>query len=239
VVCAWQRLHLRHRPVRRDPGRLGPGRTGRRRHLAPHLGPGGRDALHVPRWVWQRELLPAAQVVPRPTALFSGTLRVGDRELVLHDAPGADARIYGQGNAERWGWLHADLGDGEVCEVVAAVSRRPGLDRLPPLPFVRLRLASGDWPGDPLLAALGMRARLHRDGFEVSSRTGQRRVRILVRLPATETVEVDYRDPDGARLLCRNSLRATASVELLRGRTVERAWHLDGIAHAEVGGFRA
>jgi hypothetical protein len=64
-------------------------------------------------------------------------------------------------------------------------------------------------------------------------------VRVVVDLPDVETVEVDYRDPDGSELLCRNSLRATASVELLRGGAVERAWRLDGDAHAEVGGFRA
>lgn len=198
-----------------------------------------RTLYTFPRWAWRRELLPAAQVVPRPTARFSGVVRVGDRELVLRDAPGADARIYGHGNAARWGWLHADLGDGEVCEVVAAVSMRPGLDRLPPLPLMRFRLATGDWPRDPFVASLGTRAQLHRDGFDVRSRMGRRQVRIAVRLPAAETVEVDYRDPDGAQLLCRNSLRATATVELRRGRVVERAWQLDGVAHAEVGGFRA
>ena len=191
-----------------------------------------------PRCAWERELLPAAQVVPRPAARFSGTVRVGHRELVLRDAPGADARIYGHGNAERWGWLHADLGDGAVCEVVAAVSARPGLNRLPPLPLVKLRLAGGDWPRDPLVAALGMRARLRPDGFEVHGRVGRRRVRIVVDLPEAETVEVDYRDPDGSGLLCRNSLLASASVELLRGHSVERAWRLDRVAHAEVGGFR-
>jgi hypothetical protein len=192
-----------------------------------------------PSWAWRRELLPAAQVVPRPTARYSGTVRIGERELTLRDAPGADARIYGHGNAERWGWLHADLGNGEACEVVAAVSVRPGLNRLPPLPFVRFRLADGDWPRDPLLAALGTQARLRRDGFEVLGRVGRRRTRIVVDLPAAETVEVDYRDPDEAELLCRNSLRASATVELLHGRTVDRAWTLDGVAHAELGGFRA
>jgi hypothetical protein len=99
-------------------------------------------------------------------------------------------------------------------------------------------LASGDWPRDPLLAAVGLRARLRRDGFEVRGRVGRRGVRVVVDLPGTETVEVDYRDPDGSDLLCRNSLRASASVELLRGRTIERAWTLDRVAHAEVGGFR-
>jgi hypothetical protein len=163
---------------------------------------------------------------------------MGDRELVLREASGADARIYGHGNARRWGWLHADLGNGEVCEVVAAVSMRPGLDRLPPLPLVRFRLAAGDWPRDPPAAAPGLRARLRDNGFEIRGRVGRRRVRIHVELPEVETVEVDYRDPDGAALLCRNSLLASASVEILRGDTVERSWQLDSTAHAEVGGFR-
>ncbi len=219
--------------------------VGRGGAVSWELDSGGPDrTLHTfPRWAWRRELLPAAQVVPRPAARYSGVVRVGNRELVLRDAPGADARIYGHGNAQRWGWLHADLGDGEVCEVVAAVSMRPGLNRLPPLPLVRFRLGGGgtgtrDWPVDPLLAAVGLRARLRPDGFEVRGRVGRRRVAITVDLPADETVEVDYRDPDGARLLCRNSERATARIELLRGSAVERSWCLGGVAHAEVGGFR-
>ncbi|MGZ6764144.1 MAG: hypothetical protein ACXVEH_12225 [Nocardioides sp.] len=210
-----------------------------------HAGAGPERVLHTfPAWSWRRQVLPAAQVVPRPTGRYTGTVRVGGRELVLRDAPGADARIYGHGNGRRWGWLHADLGDGEACEVVAAVSMRLGLDRLPPLPLVRLRLADGDWPGDPLVTALATSARLRRDGFEVEGRLGRlgplggRRVRVRVDLPEVETVEVDYRDPDGAALLCRNSLRADATVEVVRGGTVERAWRLDGVAHAEVGGFR-
>ena len=198
----------------------------------------GPTLYTFPAWAWRREVLPAAQVVPRPAARYSGTVDIDGRELVLRDAPGADARIYGHGNARRWGWLHADLGDGEVCEVVAAVSMRTGLDRLPPLPLVRLRLRDGDQPRDPLACALGLRARLRRDGFEVHGRLGRRRLRIDVRLPERETVEVDYRDPDGAELLCRNSLLADCSVELRRGAQVERSWRLDGTAHAEVGGFR-
>lgn len=200
---------------------------------------GPADTLFTfPRWAWRRELLPAAQVVPRPAGRYSGVLRLGERELVLTDAPGADARIYGHGNARRWGWLHADLGGGEVCEVVAAVSTRPGLDRLPPLPLVRFRLGGGDRPRDPLLAALGLRARLRRDGFDVRGRVGRRRLEIAVDLPEDGTADVEYRDPDGAELRCRNSERASATIRLFRGAAVERSWELDRVAHAEVGGFR-
>src|SRR5205085_10284063 len=98
----------------------------------------GRPLYTFPRWSWNQELLPAAQVVSEPSSLFSGTVLIGEEELVLADAVGASARIYGHGNGRRWGWLHADLGDGETCEVVAAVSTRPGLRRLPPLAMVPL-----------------------------------------------------------------------------------------------------
>lgn len=210
--------------------------TGSAAEVSWHIESGGRPQQPLwtfPRWAWRRELLPAAQVVPRPSARHSGTVRIGERDLTITDAPGADARIYGHGNARRWCWLHADLDDGEAVEVVAAVSTRPGLDRLPPLPLVAFRLRDGDRPRDTLLAAVGLRARLHSDGFTVTGRLGRERLRIDVDLPDEATVEVDYRDPDGAALLCRNSTLADASISL-----GDRSWTLDARAHAEVGGFR-
>lgn len=192
-------------------------------------------------WTWNQEILPAAQVVSQPGARYTGVVRFGDQELELHDALGANARIYGRGNGLRWGWLHADLGDGETCEVVTAVSQRPGLRRLPALALVKLRLnGEPDLPRDPLLTALRLRTRLHRDGWSVRGRIGARRIEIEVRLPEDQTLDVTYLDPDGRALVCRNSERAQASVRLLgrqRGDwVVERDWLLTTTAHAEVGG---
>ena len=206
-------------------------------HLEP-THPVGDPLYTFPAWTWRHEVLPAAQVVSRPLVRYSGTIRLGDRELALSDALGADARIHGHGNARRWGWLHADLGDGEVCEVVTAVSTRPGLRRLPPLALVKLRLRDGDLPGDPLAASPLLRTTLRRDGWTVRGRLGRRTLRIGVTLPEAATVDVDYADPDGAALLCRNSTRAHATIELGRGPGAARSWRLDGTAHAEVGGFR-
>lgn len=201
----------------------------------------GKPLFTFPAWAWNQELLPAAQVVPEPQARYRGTVRIGEEELVLVDAVGANARIYGHGNGLRWGWLHADLGNDEVCEVVAAVSTRPGLRRLAPLAQVQLRLAGEpDRPRDPLLTALGLRTRLQRDGWSVRGRLGARRIEIDVRLPEDQTLDVSYLDPDGRTLVCRNSERAQASIRLLRrgrGRwEVERDWLLASSAHAEAGG---
>lgn len=201
---------------------------------------GGAPLYTFPRWAWRRELLPAAQVVSAPCEVFDGTVRCGDRVLDVRGAPGATARIYGHGNARRWAWLHADLGEGDVCEVVAAVSTRRGLDRLPPLPFVRLRVGGIEWPaGDGLLAATRMRAKIGLPSWKVSGRSGDRMIRVEVTQPPGETIAVDYTDPDGSAAVCHNSERADAVITLLRhtGRRweLDRRWHLHGTAHAETG----
>jgi hypothetical protein len=51
---------------------------------------------------------------------------------------------------------------------------------------------------------------------------------------------LEYAEPRGDRVVCRNSERASVvvTVQHRRGRRwqTERSWRLDGTAHAEVGG---
>lgn len=198
---------------------------------------GGPPLYTFPRWAWQRHVLPAAQVVPAPTARVRGTVRVDGADLPF-DGTGGLARIYGHGNAQRWAWLHADLGDGDVLEVVTAVSRRPGMRRLRPLPFVQLRVGGRDWPRDPLLSAPLFTAEPSLPEWSLHGVVGRHRLTATVRLDPAESVALDYRDPDGAEAVCTNSERASVAVLLERwdGRWgVERRWQLDGTAHAEVG----
>ena len=188
-----------------------------------------------PRWAWEREALPGAQIVPAPTDVFSGRLRWGDEELLLKEAPGASAHIYGHGNARRWAWLHADLGGGDVAEVVAAVPTAPGLRRLPPLPFLRLRLDGREWPASPWLSALALRARIGLPTWTVRGRVGGCAIEIRVTQPPEATVAVDYTDPDGATAVCHNCERADAVIAIHGPSGRRRQWHLAGTAHAEVG----
>lgn len=183
-----------------------------------------------PALTWRRELLPAAQVVASPTASFTGTFTIDDQVIHLGGARGAAARIYGHGNAQRWGWLHADLGDGDVLEIVAAVSRRRGLSRLRPLPFVQLRLAGEDWPARPLPAAARLRAELGLPTWSVQGTWRGRRLQVTVTQPLERCVRIPYTDPDGATATCTNTERADVHVVL-----GDREWRLDGTAHAEIG----
>ncbi|MHC3470031.1 hypothetical protein ACYF6T_15090 [Streptomyces sp. 7R007] len=197
-----------------------------------------------PRWSWRHPLLPAAHMLPAARATYDGTFHDGERTLALRGAPGASARINGRGNARRWAWLHADLGGGDVLEVVAAVSTRPGLRRLPPLVFLRLRHRDRLWPRRAERSAVGLlgigrfRARIGLPAWTVTGRTLLRRLRVEVRQPAERTLTLDYRDPDGALAVCRNSEAADATILLQRwwGRwRTEAEWSLQGTAHAEVG----
>ena len=188
---------------------------------------------------WERELLPAAQLVPAPSARVIGQVTVGSEHLALDGAPAALAHIYGHGNASRWCWLHADLGEGSVLEIVSAVARRPGLNRLPPATLLQLRYAGEDWPRIPLLATPGFRASIRLPEWRVSGRLGRRRIEVAVRQPLDRCVQLRYVDPDGATATCTNSETADADVRLYRrsGRDweLEQEWHLRGTAHAEVG----
>jgi hypothetical protein len=201
---------------------------------------GGAPLFTFPRWAWEREVLPGAQIVPIPSAEFRGRLTYGRRMLELAGAPGATAHTYGHGNPLRWAWLHADLGGGDVCEVVAATSTRPGFNRLPPLPLVRLRAGGRDWPpGDPLAHSARFVARIGLPTWSVLGVAGDRRIRIRVTQPDERTLAVPYTGPDGSAAVCRNSERADAVITVQRrtsaGWEAERLWRCDATAHAEVG----
>lgn len=192
-----------------------------------------------PSWAWERELLPACQVVPVPSSVFSGFVEVeGDRIVLSPETRGNLAHIYGLGNAARWGWLHAELGRGDVLEIVSAVSKRPPLDRLRPLAFVQLRLSGHDWPREPLVAAPLFRTDLGLPQWSVRGTLGRTRLRAEVDIPRSRAVSLTYVDPDGETATCTNSEMADARIVLERrsGRWETVAeWTLDATAHSEVG----
>ncbi|MGN6473131.1 MAG: hypothetical protein ACTHK4_05720 [Mycobacteriales bacterium] len=189
------------------------------------------------RRAWERELLPSAHVVAGPKAAMHGTAEVSGRRLAL-DGTGAVAHIYGHGNAQRWGWLHADLDDSTSLEIVAAVARRPGLRALPPLAFVQLRRDGDDWPRDPLLAAPLFRTKLSASAWRVRGIVGRTRLTVTVDQPKERCVVLDYTDPNGDQAICTNTECADVDVRLDRwkGRWITEAeWSVERTAHSELG----
>ncbi len=186
------------------------------------------------RVAWRRELLPGAQVVVAPAARFTGRVDIAATGQRLDGWRGAVAHIYGHGNAARWGWIHADLGGGDVLEVVTAVSRKPVLRSLPPVAFARLRVDGHDWPaaGGP---ALRLRTTLGLPHWQLEGRVRGRDVLIRVDQPPQRCVALRYVDPDGSTAVCTNTEQADVHVELRGGGRPRRAWSVLGAGHAEVG----
>jgi hypothetical protein len=205
--------------------------TGRAGSLAWDLNwtDSGAPLWTFPRPAWERELLPGAQVVLAPTAEFSGSLNTDDTARRIDRWRGGVAHIYGHGNARRWGWIHADLGDGDVLEVVTAVSRKAALRKLPPMAFVRFRIDGKDWPAG-ILPSLRVRTKLGLRQWQLEGHIGRRRVLIRVDQPAERCVSLGYTDPDGAAAVCTNTEQADVHVEL-----DDRRWSVIGTGHTEVG----
>jgi len=200
------------------------------------------DSDQPPIWTlgeasWRRELLPSSQVVVAPKARLSGRLRVGAARYAV-DAVGNLAHIYGHGNAQRWGWLHADLDDTTTLEIVTAVGRRPALRGLAPMAFVQLRRNGKDWPRNPLLAAPVLRTSFGDTEWSVRGVIGTHRLTVTVSQPSDRCVHLDYTDPDGAEAICANTEVADVNVRLERWKglwKVEQEWSLERGAHAERG----
>ncbi|ORW26650.1 hypothetical protein [Mycobacterium palustre] len=189
----------------------------------------GTPLWTFPRAAWERELLPGAQVVLAPTAEFTGALTVNGAPVRLDGWRGGVAHIYGHGNAKRWGWVHGDLGGGDVVEAVTAVSHKPGLRRLPPMAFVRFRIDEKDWPASPL-PSLRMKTTLGVRHWQLEGRVAGRRVLIRVDQPPERCVSLGYTDPDGGRAVCTNTEQADIYVDI-----DDRHWSVLGSGHAEVG----
>ena len=198
----------------------------------------GTPLWTFPRAAWERELLPGAQVALAPTADFTGALTVGDTAHRVDGWRGGVAHIYGHGNAKRWGWIHADLGDGDVLEAVTAVSHKPGLRRLAPMAFVRFRIGGKDWPAS-FLPSLRMRTTLGLRHWQLEGHMGGRDVLIRVDQPPDRCVSLGYTDPNGGTAVCTNTEQADVHVEISnreRGaRVIEHSWSVQGTGHAEVG----
>jgi len=198
----------------------------------------GAPLWTFPRVAWEREVLPGAQVVLAPTADFTGALTVDGTKIPVDRWRGNVAHIYGHGNAMQWGWIHADLGDGDVLEAVTAVSHKPGLNRLAPLAFIRFRIDGKDWPAT-ILPSLRMRTTLGLQHWQMEGRIGRREVLIRVDQPNERCVSLEYTDPDGGKCVCTNTEQADVHIEISRrvggARVVERSWSVTGTGHTEVG----
>ena len=128
--------------VRSEPGR----RSGRTASLSWDLtvADGGDAALHLPRRHVAPGAPPGRPDPPAPTATYRGTVTAGGRTLVLDGARGGRPASTATATPNGGGGSMPTSGTATCSRWWPPPPRRRGLDRLRPLPFVRLRL---DGPG--------------------------------------------------------------------------------------------
>src|SRR5689334_21354179 len=81
---------------------------------------------HLPRgWMYRAKVPRTKTLSPHPSALYSGTVTVGDRTIELDRWPGMVGHNWGAEHAERWVWMHGIgfEGRGEDTWIDAAVGR--------------------------------------------------------------------------------------------------------------------
>ena len=177
--------------------------------------------------------------LPDPHVRVSGTVRIGERELVLDRVGGGQAHLWGRAHAARWAWGHCSDFAGRPDDWVDAVSvflPRFGRELGPSTPVV------GRIDGEPFAATDPLRvvrtsSRFDLTDWRFAARDGNRRLVATVSAPRTSLVGVTYHDPDGAPAYCYNSEVATMHVDVMHREG--RRWrqtdtlHSDGCAHFE------
>ncbi len=202
-----------------------------------------RPVFTFGKLAWEKEILPSCQIVGGPNLNYNGIIKIGSQSFKISNAKGALSRIYGHGNAKRWGWLHVDLGDSDMLEVVSAVSTKPGLEKLKPLGFLQLRYKNQDWPSNPLVSFPFFKTKLpgrqSDNHWSISGKSGKYRINVSISLPQNRCVSVDYTDPDGHKAVCVNTEIGDADIYLeqkISNRWILiRHWDVKNSAHCEMG----
>ncbi|MEP6953522.1 MAG: hypothetical protein ABI950_05605 [Solirubrobacteraceae bacterium] len=179
--------------------------------------------------------------LPDPHVRVSGTVRIGERDLVLDAVGGGQAHLWGRAHAARWAWGHCSDFAGRPDDWVDAVSvflPRFGRELGPTTPVV------GCIDGEPFAATDPLRvvrtwSRFGLTDWQFAARDGHRRLVATVSAPRASLVGVTYHDPDGAPAYCYNSEVATMHLDVMHREG--RRWrqtdtlYSDGRAHFEYG----
>ena len=145
---------------------------------------------------------------PMPAGLFEGRLRIGEKHLWFSEAWGSVGHLWGRGMAEDWRWAHAVFpgaapGEEAVFEILSARAR-VGPALTPHMTSANLRFQGKARESLGLLAVWTNRTREEEGGWSFRADFGDLLAEGFCRPDSAMTAELDYADPAGGELLCRN-----------------------------------
>jgi hypothetical protein len=193
---------------------------------------------HLPYgWMYAAPLPKTKFLSPYAEALFSGSLKVGDREIQLEEWPGMIGHNWGGEHAERWTWIHgADFAGRPDARFDLAAGR------------IKIGPWTTPWVGNGFLVLDGERYRLGgldkvrsteiEDSptacdFEMSGKDVA--VRGRVSAPAKNVVGWVYADPDGGEHNTLNSSIADLELTVERDGREPEQLRVSGGAAYEIG----
>jgi hypothetical protein len=169
-------------------------------------------AEHVHPMLERARIARTVLVLAHPQLSISGTVRFGERELVLDGAGGGQAHLWGAKHAARWAWVHASAlrgleGDpraGSYVDGVSVYVPRLGRELGPSTPVVG-RFGDEDFRSTSPLRVARNSSRFGLTSWRFEARDGARRIVGEVDAPRETLVGVTYHDPDGDLAYCYNS----------------------------------
>lgn len=177
----------------------------------------GRRFDHVPRLVRSLRVAKARYVAPFCDIRFHGTIRVGDREIAVRDAPGMIGHIDGTRSGHSWAWAHCNSFDGRPAAVFEGLSARILLAGRPSPPLSSFVLWLGErcYRFSSTWKIAAARSEIAEGRWTFATEAGGITLEGEACVPDPGQVAlVTYTDTDGSLQWCRNTKRARLHLRL-------------------------
>ena len=202
--------------------------------------------LPFPEALYSSGDVPGAMLYPYPATHFAGTIEIGDRRLVIADAPGEQSHIWGRKHPPHWLWAHCNRFDDDPAGYLEVSCIPASAGGPPPVHMMIARIHGREVrlisPLDGSVAA----SESAPGRWRLSAESERERVELEVACPLGLILEAPYTDPDRSNCFCLHSDLASCRLRLFERAAAERAgsrpeWEnvgelvSDGCCHVEWG----
>ncbi len=176
--------------------------------------------LPFPEHLYSSGDVPGAMLYPYPASRFGGTIEIGDRRLVIEDAPGEQSHIWGRKHPPHWLWAHCNRFVDDPAGYLE-VSCIPTSESGPPVHLLIARIQGRDVRLISPLDGSTPHSESAPGWWRLSAESEQERVELEVTCPLELILEAPYTDPDGSHCFCLHSDLASCRVRLFERVTGE------------------
>lgn len=202
--------------------------------------------LPFPEALYSSGDLPGAMIYSYPATEFNGTIEIGDRRLVIEDAPGEQSHIWGGKHPPHWLWAHCNRFDDDPAGYLEVSCVPASADGPPPVHMLIARVHGREVR---LIAPLDGSAATSESvpgRWSFAAESERERIELEVNCPLELILEAPYTDPDGSGCFCLHSDLASCRLRLLErvgrsGDDSEPEWEnvgevsSEGCCHVEWG----